>query len=297
MPRILFIIISVILLPILASAQLLYKIDGNGLEKPSYLFGTHHLAPISFLDSITGMREAVYDTDAVIGEIDMTGEASSLSLAMLPYMTAPADSTLSRLYTPKQFDDLNNTFVALDILPGLNLYAFDAMKPLVVANLVTIALYQKSMPDFDPTQQLDRFFQQNAADIGKKVIPLESVEQQASLLYDFEPLDVQAEALAELLYNPDEVAAAAGELNKAYLRHDIFALKQLSFKDEDHPEFMDALVSERNARWLSRLPGIMAGQSVLIAVGALHLPGDDGLIEGLRKLGFSVTPLDSVSQQ
>lgn len=55
---------------------LLWKISGNKLEKPSYLFGTHHLAPLSFLDSIDGWEEAFIATQQTIGELDMnnTGE-------------------------------------------------------------------------------------------------------------------------------------------------------------------------------------------------------------------------------
>ena len=48
------------------------------------------------------------------------------------------------------------------------------------------------------------------------------------------------------------------------------------------------LNSDRNRKWLDQLPSIMEEKSSFIAVGCLHLPGDDGLIEGLRKQGYSV---------
>ena len=50
---------------------LLWKISGNNLEEPSYLFGTHHLVPLSFLDSIDGLDEAFLATKQTIGELDM----------------------------------------------------------------------------------------------------------------------------------------------------------------------------------------------------------------------------------
>ena len=50
---------------------LLWKISGNNLEKPSYLYGTHHLVPLSFLDSIDGLDEAFMATEQTIGELDM----------------------------------------------------------------------------------------------------------------------------------------------------------------------------------------------------------------------------------
>ena len=53
-------------------AQLLWKISGNGLEQPSYLMGTHHLAPLSITDSIAGFKEAFTASQQVIGELVMS---------------------------------------------------------------------------------------------------------------------------------------------------------------------------------------------------------------------------------
>ena len=58
-----------------AETSLLWKISGNGLEKPSYLFGTHHLVPVSFLDSIPAAVTAFEETDQTVGELDMSDMA------------------------------------------------------------------------------------------------------------------------------------------------------------------------------------------------------------------------------
>ena len=58
-----------------AQAQLLWKISGNGLQKPSYIIGTYHLADASFADSIKGLKAALETSEQVYGEIitaDMT---------------------------------------------------------------------------------------------------------------------------------------------------------------------------------------------------------------------------------
>lgn len=55
-----------------APAQLLYKISGNGLQAPSYIVGTYHLAEVSFVDSIPGIRQALDNCQQVYGEIDMS---------------------------------------------------------------------------------------------------------------------------------------------------------------------------------------------------------------------------------
>ena len=52
-----------------ANAQLLWKVSGNGLNQPSYIIGTHHLAPFSIMDSIAGLKKAMNETQQVYGEL------------------------------------------------------------------------------------------------------------------------------------------------------------------------------------------------------------------------------------
>ena len=50
-----------------ANAQLLWKVSGNGLSSPSYIMGTHHLAPLSVKDGIAGLQKAMDETQQVYG--------------------------------------------------------------------------------------------------------------------------------------------------------------------------------------------------------------------------------------
>ena len=50
-------------------AQLLWKISGNGLKKTSYIFGSHHLIPVVFLDSIPGLYKAFNESDMIVSEV------------------------------------------------------------------------------------------------------------------------------------------------------------------------------------------------------------------------------------
>ena len=61
-----------VLFCISTSAQIFYKVEGNGLKNPSYIFGTHHLAPLSVIDEVPGCRDAYKSASQVVGEIDMT---------------------------------------------------------------------------------------------------------------------------------------------------------------------------------------------------------------------------------
>ena len=95
------------------AAQLLYKVSGNGLKKPSYVFGTHHLAPFRVADSV-GAVTALHDVEAVAGEIDMANlDMMQMALKMQPMMMAPKDSTLQTLLGDSLFNVANEKFTAI----------------------------------------------------------------------------------------------------------------------------------------------------------------------------------------
>lgn len=70
-----------------ASAQILYKVEGNGLTAPSYIFGTHHLAPLSVIEK-TGADKCFKEASQVVGEIDMTQDQMKLGMAATSYDSA-----------------------------------------------------------------------------------------------------------------------------------------------------------------------------------------------------------------
>lgn len=274
-----------------ANAQIFYKIEGKDLKQPSYIFGTHHLAPTSIIDSYPTLKDMVNLTDAVVGEIDMTIPEMQMAMEMQPYMMAPADSTISRLVTPEVFDDLSRKFSLYSPMPGMQLIQFDSLRPIVISAMVTMNVMKQYFPDFDPGNQLDAYFQKKFKKNGKSVIPLETPELQARLLYTFTPLDKQIEDLKELLDNPEKLNENCEKLNKAYLNGDLESLLKLTESEDSDPAFMEALLTLRNRNWLQRLPEIIDEHPVLIVVGALHLAGPEGIVERLRSLGYEVTPV------
>lgn len=273
-----------------ASSQVLYKVEGNGLSSPSYVFGTHHLAPISVLDQF-GAKAPYESVSQVVGEIDMTQDQMALAQAMQPHMMAPADSTLSKVIAPEDFTVISEEFKKWAPMQGMELSMLDMMKPMAVTTMIAATMAQQAMPGFNPAEQLDSWFQLQGKAAGKKIIPLETVEQQATLLFDTTPISYQAEALVELLKDPSEALENTKALTEAYNNQDLDKMLKLSEDEDEHPEFMIALLDKRNADWLTKLPAIFKEGPTFVAVGALHLAGDKGIVEGLRKLGYKVTPV------
>lgn len=273
-----------------ASSQVLYKVEGNGLSSPSYVFGTHHLAPISVLDQF-GAKAPYESVSQVVGEIDMTQDQMALAQAMQPHMMAPADSTLSKVIATEDFTVISEEFKKWAPMQGMELSMLDMMKPMAVTTMIAATMAQQAMPGFNPAEQLDSWFQLQGKAAGKKIIPLETVEQQATLLFDTTPISYQAEALVELLKDPSEALENTKALTEAYNNQDLDKMLKLSEDEDEHPEFMIALLDKRNADWLTKLPAIFKEGPTFVAVGALHLAGDKGIVEGLRKLGYKVTPV------
>lgn len=273
-----------------ASAQVFFKVEGNGLTSPSYIFGTHHLAPSSVVEKF-GASNPFETTSQVVGEIDMTQDPTALGMAMQPHMMAPADSTLSKVIPPADFAVISEEFKNWAPMPGMEFKMLDMMKPMAVTSMVAVSMAAKTIPDFNPADQLDTWFQTNGKANGKKIVALETPEQQATILFDLTPISFQAEALVELLKDPSKAQKSTQELTEAYFAQDLDKMLQLSEAEDEHPEFMAALLDKRNADWLTKLPAIFKEGPTFVAVGALHLAGDKGIVEGLRKLGYTVTPV------
>lgn len=284
------IILSLLILSFSSQAQLLYRVEGNGLKNPSYIFGTHHLAPISILDSIEGYKDAFNSCQIIVGEIDMS---STLEIAKeaRPFLLAPEGKRLSQLIPPSTYDSINNSFISLTGRQELNLRAFDALKPIAISAILTKYLLHNESPDFDIETPLDAYFQNLARKDGKKVIGLETPRQQAEILYNTLSVESQALQLIETLKNPNNTVSEIKTLNKAYFNQDLDSLLTLSENDEIDPEFLHALLDKRNEDWISIIPEIMDSRPAFIAVGALHLPGKNGILYKLKEKGYKISPV------
>lgn len=278
-----------LLLCVLASnAQICYRISGNGLSKDSYLFGTHHMAPLSVYLQKEEAKVAFEKSKQVVGEIDMTINQMEMAMKMQSYMVAPTDSTLSKVLSEEDY-----TF-AVKVLPeiapelGVSLQMLDAFKPSVVSQMVLIPLIMKYMPEFNPNEQLDTYFQKQGKENGKKIISLETVEYQANVLYNSKSIKAQSEELMEMLRNPDLFVEEVKNLNFAYYSENMDTMYSLSKDLEEDKVSYEALLKNRNLQWIEKIPSIINDESTFIAVGCLHLVGEYGLIKMLRDMGYVV---------
>ncbi len=273
-------------------AQICYKVEGNGLKDPVYLFGTHHLAPLSVYSESEPAKEGFKTAKQIVGEIDMALMSDmGTAMQMQQLALAPADSTLSKVLPADKFEAYSAKFA--ELMPGAQLSMFEAFRPMIPANALAVTLIAQNLEGFNPEEQLDTWFQAQGKLEGKEIVALETPVQQAEILYTGMPIRSQAKSLCELLDDTDKSLKSIKEMNEAYMAKDLGRLLKLSEEESSDPEsrlFNQLLLKNRNKAWLEKLPSIMSEGPTFIAVGALHLAGPDGLIEGLRQQGYTVIP-------
>lgn len=278
-----------------AWSQLLWRVEGNGLARPSYIVGTHHIAPVGVVDSIKGLRQAVADVDAVYGEIHMDSLLSVESQQrMMRAMIAPADSTLDKVLSPADYAVVDSVVGRYLGGMGIGLKHLVNLKPVGLSTQLQALQAKMYFPEFDPNAQLDHTLQKMGRDAGKAVGGLETVGEQIHVLFDT-PLSSQAEALVEMCRYDKEYKQATKELCDAYMAQDLDRAYKLLVDPEmgakPTAEELDRLIYGRNRNWVRKLVKMMPVEPMLVAVGAGHLPGDEGLISLLRAEGYKVEPV------
>ena len=243
-----------------ANAQLLWKVSGKGLEKPSYIFGTYHLSPLSIKDSIAAMPQAMSETAQVYGEVVMSEMATPAFMqSMQQQMMMPKDTTLQSLFTPEQYEEVGK-----------------AIKE-----------------NFNPQEQLDTYFQQQAAQQGKKIGGLETAQSQIDILFNSQTLQRQASLLYCAISDIEKGIDQSKRLIAAYEKQDLDAMLQLMEERDGNscdplPGEMEAMLDNRNKAWVEKMPTIMTEAPTLFVVGAGHLPGDNGVLNLLKQQGSTI---------
>lgn len=279
------------------NAQLLYKISGNGLEKPSYIIGTYHLAPVSFADSIPGLKEALDAAEQAYGELDMSDMMSAENTQkMQAAMMLPEGQTLDKLLTEEQMTRLNGmlkTLMGMDMTNPMIAQQLGKMTPQAVTLQMTLPMYMKKNPNFNPQASFDGYFQQVIAKAGKPVKGFETVDFQVNALLKGTTMERQVEVLMCMVDNLEWQEMTVDKIVSAFFSQDMKAIgdamdEKLNNSCDDRPEEKDRLIYSRNANWLKAMPQIMSEKSTFFAVGAGHLVGEKGVLAGLRKAGYTV---------
>ncbi len=275
------------------SAQLFWKVSGNGSKGDSFIFATHHIAPTSVIDSVPGVNDAIKSVDAVYGEIDMAEMTSpSAERMVITFGMAPSDSTLTKVLTTAQIDSVND--VLAKYTHGMvKVSQMDMLKPAMVNTQIAMLQAMVDFPEFNGAEQLDMTVQIRGRQAGKTAQGFETMDEQLAMLMCY-PISQQVEDLMHTVRTDPDAAELARALAKAYLAGNLEEIEEIVFAPETGMSEKDAkrLLYNRNDKWISKLNEILPEKTVFVAVGAAHLIGEQGLLAQLRKLGYTVEPVE-----
>lgn len=286
-------ILAASVMALAGNAQLLWKVEGNGAKGATYLFGTHHIAPVTIIDTTKGLSDALNGSDVVYGEIDMQTASDPIKTQqlMMQLAMAPADSTMTKLMSEAQLDSVN-AILGKYTQGALTVAQMDMMKPALLSTQLGVLQTMTAFPDFTGQEQLDNTIQVKARELGKPVKGFETLEFQTHMLLD-EPITEQITDLMKTVRQDDTAVKKAQELAMAYTLGNLESVKAIMFDPEVGMDEKSAekLIYSRNADWVKQLIPAMAENQLFVAVGCGHLVGEKGLIEMLRKAGYTVNPV------
>lgn len=268
--------------------SLLWKISGNGLEQPSYLYGTVHVLCEEDAGLSENFKKIIRSSDEVYFEIDMDDIGAMLKA--LGQMKMKKDTTLEELLNKSDFEKVKAYLDENDYdIP------FSELKQYLP--ILTISIFFDEILTCKETTGVEEVILEVAEKSKKIISGLESLEYQLSVL-DSIPYTEQAKCLVEFIdnsiVNKSRMMRQVEEMYESYYQQDLNMVDKLTFEaDPSMAKFADILLYNRNNNWISKLKEILPGQSLVIAVGAGHLPGEKGMINLLRKEGYEVTALEN----
>lgn len=259
--------------------SLLYSIKGKGI-KTAYLFGTMHMVPDSMFAISPKLEKCITKSDELVLEIsDISNQAKALKLLNLEKGSA------FDIFSAQQADSVINWGAnSLGITPEAFKTSFTSKQPFVLLQLGSLGLISGK------TRYYETEMQRIAQDHELILSGLETMEFQFSLFQQL-PDSIMASAIMEMVRSSNEQSEQFTEMLKLYQAQDVEGLSQLINSGDDILGNTDALLTDRNEKWVPIIEEKIKLKSCFIAVGAGHLGGENGLINLLTKSGYTVSPI------
>lgn len=259
------------------SRNLLWEISGNGLQKPSYVFGTIHMICEDDYLMTPVIENTLKNVDAYYAEINLSDMKDMMTLQEAMKVNEP----LSKRLTNQQYEEMKKLLQGQDI----DIKKFENMS--LIGIMSTLSMKSFSCEKFK-LYEMELF--KIAMTEGKKMGGLETASEQIKFMNDNMTFDTLIKMLRDM---NEEKESTTTKLTEYYLNQDIDKLVEV-IEQESYmtDEIYQELLSKRNHRWIDRMSQQMNNLSIFYAVGSGHLGGKNGLLELLRQKGFTVKPIE-----
>lgn len=254
--------------------SLLWEVSGNGLSKPSFVYGTIHMICSGdyFLSEKT--KKAFEISDKLVLEVNLSDPGEIKYGEQMAMGKKPLSQTL----TPDEFTKLDAV-----LRKNANLAA-KQVEP--YSMLAIMGLLSARSFGCDDLKQYETIFVEMANKKNIGIVGLETYKHQIELLENA----YSNKELLDLFESTTKEETA--QLVVDYKNEDVDAI----YKSNADEKVMNTkakkyMLDDRNKNWAVRLPEMMKKESLFVAVGAAHLGGESGVINLLKKAGYTVKPV------
>lgn len=279
----------------LNSGAVLWRIERKDVPA-SYLLGTIHMTDPRVATLSPAVEKAIAETETVALEVaDVSSDATSAALAKAARLVLFTDGrTLDKFLSDEEYAKVKKTLSGAG-LPG---EAAAMFRPWVVSMILSVsACERRKVKDGLPV--LDMQIASAARRLGMKVVGLETIEGQLSAMAAI-PDDQQIAMLRASLKFAHRSNDTMETLLQLYLSRDMGAAwpfhlalaEQAGISQQSFTAFQKGIVNDRNEHMRDTSLPLIAKGRAFIAVGALHLVGEKGLVALLREKGYTLTPIE-----
>jgi uncharacterized protein YbaP (TraB family) len=253
----------------------LWKIESKNNSKVSYLFGTIHSKNKNIFNLDSALIPLIKSSELFVPELDISTEAESMDLSAL---LLPEGTVLKDLYSANEYALIKREF---ERRSGLEIEEFEQVHPSGLIMMLKDTLF------YNLPRNLDHFLIDEAKKNKVEVVALETVDEQINYIKRSQNI----EHIYNLFSNKNYYDSVHNALLKSYIAEDAAKMLNISRDGSAGGYDMDILINERNQIMISKIDSLIRVKSTFVAIGAAHLYGEKGVINGLEKLGYSVSPI------
>jgi len=255
--------------------SLLWKIEDGRVHPPSYIYGTIHIKDKRVFRFDRKVYDALDSCLTFAMEVDLNQDNMA---GVAKHLMLPEGKTLQDLFKPADYSLVKSI---IEKETGLDMSLFDRMKPFA---LLSVGLNAQIAGDIEVT--MDEFFYRKAQKGGKKIIGLETVDEQMEMLEKI-PIDY----ITDYFRNFQKGAEDMENIITLYQKADLERLLTLMQEDRAMASLEKKLITKRNKKMAVGIITLIAEQPTFVAVGAGHLPGKKGILKLLERKGYRLTPV------
>ncbi|MGO2010993.1 MAG: TraB/GumN family protein [Pseudoalteromonas sp.] len=264
----------------------LWQIEKEGVK--SYLFGTVHVGDSTMKGLPKKITNAINASEKVIVEVDIsTISPAEMQRRSMPFMMLRHGQKLQSQLSQQNYQKLTDYFKNKSI----DIAMFDKFAPWAV--MVTMMQIEFQEAGFSEQNGIDKQVITFAKDNNKPIGELETLEYQMKMFTNLSRLS--NEMIEETFEQLADVETYFINLVNAWKTGDMDTLTDYyndSFDDSNYGEISEkVMLIERNDNWVKSLTPRIGKEKLFIAVGALHLPEQHGLLKQFKDQGFKVTRL------